>query len=315
MSFWDDDDAASRVHRRTTAKAAERRKFRHNPYEVREKEEKKEEERQNEQHPESIGFDLPFRALLLGQSGAGKTHTFVNQMLLDPKCLRHRFRKIICFSPTMATDPVWKQIYTDDEAFVKFDYYDDDIMRQVYLEQRHIFRTCRELAEPILVYIDDNAYKIRDAKNHEWLDRTCVSGRHFDISVAILIQKKHMASPTQWEQATNMLIWGTASAKSLDSSHEQMGAMLDKKVYFRHFCEITSEPYAFMHCRKAKKGGVMQIWKGLTECIIDNVNSLSAMQRLEKAQNYQSQQGPTNPVSVLLKTAGQSGPTNGSSGI
>lgn len=309
MSVLDDEGELQGIHRKAYNEASSRKKHRNNPKAAVAAEEKKEEQRKDEQHPEMIGFDLPFRALLLGQTGAGKTFAFVNQMLLDPRVLRHKFRKIICFSPTMEMDPVWQKIFTEDKNFVLYKDYDDEIMHRIFLEQRHIHKECRDLAEPILIFIDDNSYTTRQAKNHVWLDKTFVSGRHIDISVIILAQKMHMISPVQREQLSNMLMWCTASQKSLEASHEQMGAMLDRKDFYMHFCNITSKPYAYMHCRKAKEGGVMQIWDGLEICVVENVNSQSALQRAAKlnlqGQSYQNQQGPQNPASVTLRTPGQ----------
>lgn len=298
------DSNIQQLQAKVAGDARKRRRNIKNPKLVVAAEEKHEEQRKDAQHPDMIGFDLPFRALLLGQTGAGKTYAFVNQMLLDPRCLRHKFRRIICFSPTMEMDPVWNRVYTEDEGFVKYKDYDDEIVGQIYNEQREIFHQCRDLAEPILIFIDDNAYATRAAKNHRWLDRVCVSGRHIDISLVMLCQKLHMCSPTQREQLSNMCIWCTASAKSLEGVHENMGAMLDKKHFKHVFNQITSKQYAYMHCRKAKEGGHMQIWDGLENCLIPNVNELNALEdRVDSA--YSNQQGPQNPNSTTLKINSQ----------
>lgn len=281
------------------------------PKKVLEEEDKHEEERQRTQHPEMIGFDLPCRVCLLGGTGAGKTHTFVHKMLLDERCMKGKFRRIVCFSPTMMRDPEWRKIFTASKGFVHYDMYDDNIMHTIYKEQEWIFENARDLAEPILVYIDDNAYNTREGSNHEWLDRTYVSGRHLDISIVCCVQKKHMLSPVQFEQISNLLIWCTASQKSIDSVHEQMGAMLDKRQFQQIFADITQEEFAFMHLRKKKVGGTMQIWKGIQdECVIDNVNSITAIQKSQKlsntyGQNYNNMQGPQNPNQIQLKTASQ----------
>lgn len=311
------DDALSALVNDVRHKSNKKKRARDNPRGVIDQEEKREEARQKEQHPEAIGFDIPFRALLLGGTGAGKTFSFVNKMLSDPACLRGIFRRIICFSPTMSMDPVWKRIYTEGKHFVMYHTYDDEIMRKIYDEQYQIFQECREMAEPILIFIDDNSFDTRAKDNHKWLDRTYVSGRHIDISVMQLCQKMHMMSPVQREQLSNMIMFSTTSKKSAEASHEQMGAFLDKDTFTQFFEQITAEPFKFMHCRKSKMGGVMQIWDGLDKCLVDNVNKFSAQIRSREPRgthpiistsSYQNQQGPQNSVGTSLHATSQTDP-------
>lgn len=241
-------------------------------------EEKQEEDRLDAAHPHTVGFDIPFRAAFVGETGSGKTFTLTHQLLSDDASLKGRFRKIIIFSTTLSADPVWHRIYWDGaEDVIHFENFDDRIVGRIYQEQDEIFQVARHLAEPILIVIDDNAYTTREALNHANLDKVYYRGRHRDISVVHLVQKLEMLSPVQRNQLSNMLVWGTANKKSLDSVHEQMGSLIDKPVFQQIFLDIVgSQDFNFMHCRKARKGGYMQIWNGIDDCVIENVSAMQA---------------------------------------
>ena len=221
------------------------------------------------------GFRLPCRVMMLGGTGSGKTHAFIHDIMTNPNCLLGKFRRIVCFSPTMRMDPVWDAVYLDDNQMKIYDQYDDKIMAQIFSEQKAIKENSPAELDHVLAFIDDNAFNTRAKQNHEWLDKTFISGRHVKISVFCLVQKSTMMNPTQREQLSDICAWSTGSAHCIECIHSMMGAFMPKDIFLEYFQTITAPTHHYIHIRKGK-GGIMQILDGLDNMIVENVNDLIA---------------------------------------
>lgn len=241
-----------------------------NPYEL-QKEQQEKRDADYEKSQPSEGFRLPCRVAMVGSTGSGKTFTFINKMLTNPNVFKGKFRRIVCFSPTMKVDPVWQQVYTEDKGFVIYPKYDDEIVGRIFEEQMQIKELYPDDWEDVLIFVDDNAYETRSANNHKHLDRAMTIGRHARISIVVCVQKMVMLNRTQREQMSNFVLWSTMSSECLDAIQENCGAFVDKNALRELLRQNLAEQFSLMNIRKVK-GGVMQICKDIDEVIIPNVN-------------------------------------------
>lgn len=136
----------------------------------------------------------PFRIIVLGQSGAGKS-SWVYSMLNKP--YKKFFDQILVFSGTLDSNSAWQQLKThDNESPEIFNEWDSEMVEQYLseIEKEHAMAVKDKISPPrILMIIDDMVCDgITNRHRMGIIDKLFVQiSRHYNVSVMILTQFYH----------------------------------------------------------------------------------------------------------------------------
>ena len=211
---------------------------------------------------------MPFRALIFGPSGSGKSVLLVS-LILD--IYRNVFQRVYMFSPSVNHDSIWLPVkkyvkdelkvneymfspsvnhdsiwlpvkkYVKDELKVNedkekcfFEEYKGEDLMKIIDTQTKVTKCLKDNKEKklynILVILDDIADAPEIARHNKLLQSLYVRGRHAGISVITASQKAFILHPVIRVNATQLFIFRLRNKKELDSIIEELGALADPKV-------------------------------------------------------------------------------------
>ena len=142
---------------------------------------------------------VPFRSIILGPSGSGKSILLVS-LILDIS--RDVFERVYVLSPSVNHDSIWEPVkkHVDTEkgaAFIE-DYNSSDSLK-IIDTQRRVTRFMKEHKQKklhnILIILDDIAGSPEIARHNKLLQSLYVRGRHAGISVITASQKSFILHP------------------------------------------------------------------------------------------------------------------------
>jgi len=196
-------------------------------------------------------FNLPARLLLVGKSQfSGKSSMILNLLCQDDERLyKNDFDNIFIFSNSIDTDTKIKNIIKNQsipEENLNKDY-DEDMIQAIYDLTEEEYRQAIEAGEKpphTLIILDDIGDKSKSRGKNNIIDEIYTRGRHINLSIFILLQKYTMASMTQRENASGLIIWDT-SDKQLETISDEH-SIFPKKDFKKMFRTVTHDPYSYM---------------------------------------------------------------------
>ena len=136
------------------------------------------------EHPEICA--PPFRCLVVGPSGTGKSCIISSMLAFKP--YQDTFKKnVFFFSPTMREDPEYSHLKIQEENI--FDSYDSGILTDLYESQRKAkkyLKKNKEL-EHICIVLDDLVTDLPQ-NQRSLLAKLFMTGRHLNVSIIIATQ-------------------------------------------------------------------------------------------------------------------------------
>jgi hypothetical protein len=199
-------------------------------------------------------FDLPFRLLLVGKSGMGKT-SLIGNLLLRNDMYRRDFHpeNIFIFSGSLDGDQKLKTLISELEIPNSnlFDSYDETALEVIY--DTIVDRFNEDLDEKkkpsqSLIILDDLSFTGRlasVAKKDDQLNRLFSNGRKYLISTLVTSQKYTQLSTCCRENATGLIL-GQMSNKQLDLVEADVNFLKNKKEFQKMFRDETPSKHDFM---------------------------------------------------------------------
>ena len=206
---------------------------------------------------------VPFRALIFGPSGSGKSVLLVS-LILD--IYRDVFSRVFVFSPSVNHDSIWLPVkkyvkenlnVNDEKEQCFFEEYKTEDLMKIIDTQTKITKYLKEKKEKklynILVILDDIADAPEIARHNKLLQSLYVRGRHAGISVITASQKALILHPVIRVNATQLFIFRLRNRKELDSIVEELSALADAKTILEIYHTATAEDFNFLYVDLMKK--------------------------------------------------------------
>jgi hypothetical protein len=206
----------------------------------------------------------PYRMGVVGSSGSGKTNVIKN-LFLRPKMLSryHRPNDIFVFAKTLDVSGD----YDPFETVNKFNEFDPELIIDIMTEQKRLVSTKNGKAPQIVMIFDDFASDPRFWSSPV-LTELCMSGRHLNISVVMIVQRWH-ALPRGCRLNLNMILWFRSSNQSeIDQVSDEMVLKKKKKDFVSAMEEVFEVPFAFVvfHLHNNSRN---RLTKGFTPVSLD----------------------------------------------
>ena len=188
---------------------------------------------------------MPFRILCVGNSASGKGVLFNNFLGKNTQFPYKSIFKnnIFMFSSTYALgDKSLDNLDIPDEN--TFDNLDEDIIRQILLEQKlNIAEFGKDKCVPILIVLDDVLTQLSHKKN-SIVRELFFSSRHYLISLFFMVQSYRSVPKCMRTNCTHLIFFQTNNTKERNSIIEEQNA--PTKIMEKILDDATSEDYSFL---------------------------------------------------------------------
>ena len=207
---------------------------------------------------------LPFRSVILGSSGSGKTILLQN-MIID--IYKGLFERIYIFSPSIEVDyQTWKPVKdyiekdlklkeTDDEKFY-YSEYDPEALSKIIDTQRKIIEYQKKKKKKkwqILIVIDDFADSPEFSRNSKLLHGLYTRGRHSQISTVVATQKFNALHPIIRVNASELFVFRLRNNQDLQTFIDEVSALVDKQTLLEMYKMATKEAFSFLYIKLTAK--------------------------------------------------------------
>jgi len=188
---------------------------------------------------------MPFRILVVGNSASGKgvlCNNFLGSNTQFP--YKNIFKKnIFLFSSTYALgDKSLVNMEIPEEN--TFDNLDEDIIRQILLEQKlNISEYGKDRCVPILILLDDVLTQLSHKKN-SIVRELFFSSRHYLISLFFMVQSYRSVPKPMRTNCTHLIFFQTNNTKERNSIIEEQNA--PTKIMEQILDDATEEDYSFL---------------------------------------------------------------------
>tara|TARA_R110002020_G_scaffold99241_1_gene235669 strand:+ start:287 stop:1036 length:750 start_codon:yes stop_codon:yes gene_type:complete len=197
-------------------------------------------------------FDLPFRLLLIGKSGSGKSNLLINLLANENYPYEKLFNgdRIFIFSPSLKGDQKLLKLIDFKEIPDSnlFEEYSDELMLELYEEivedvsERY---QEKEKVEPTLIILDDLSFSGKLANRFNALSKVYCNSRKFQVSIITLSQAYTQVAKNIRLQATGMIIFNTNN-KELDTIESENNFLKSKKAFYSMFRSVVIERTDFL---------------------------------------------------------------------
>ena len=207
---------------------------------------------------------VPFRAIITGPSGSGKSVLLTN-MILD--IYKNVFERVFIWSPSIEVDSIWLPV----KKYIKHQMKVDTEKEKCWFEEfnvqdlEKIIQTQHKVTEytkkhkmkklfPILLVLDDIADDPKIARYSKLLNSVYVRGRHNGISVITSVQKFNTLNTLIRVNATHLFFYKVRNFKEIDLLQEELSALPRKanlqeakKLIYKIYEVATAEPHNFLY--------------------------------------------------------------------
>ena len=186
---------------------------------------------------------LPLRMIIYGSSASGKG-VLLNNMLGPRFPYRKIFGKnVFIFSSTfsLGDDSLSDIDVSDDNIFESLD---EHLLRDIVDEQKSIIHEFGKHAAPnILIVLDDVLTQI-SRKQGSVLRELFFSGRHYKISVIMLVQSYKGVTKAMRTNSSHSVIFSFDNKKEVESMREEANA--NPKIFERILEDATEDRFSFL---------------------------------------------------------------------
>ena len=199
--------------------------------------------------------DWPFRMLIIGSSGSGKTNILLN--LIDKF---HPIDKIYLYAKDTDEDKYQYLINKREKAGIKnlndphaFIEYSND-MNDV-LEDTNNYNKNRD--KKVLTIFDDMIADIMTSENYKVIVKELfIRCRKLNISIVFITQSYFRTPKDARLNSTHYILMKIGNKKELKSIAEENSGHLDFKDFLKMYNYCTNEPYSFMMVDTRPTAGV-----------------------------------------------------------
>ena len=196
--------------------------------------------------------NVPFRCLLCGASGLGKTN-FLANMILKNEWYNKEFYgdDIYIFSP-LKNDNKMNTIISQKEIPESniFTEFDEDILKEIYDLSVREFEERSNAKKRIynkLIILDDLSYSgVLRAKQMGQINRVFCNGRKHNISIIITSQKYTQISPVQRSNFTSAVLYNTANSQ-VEAIEMDVNFLKTRKAFKKMIRDNVDEKRDFLY--------------------------------------------------------------------
>ena len=213
---------------------------------------------------------VPFRAIITGPSGSGKSVLLTN-MVLD--IYKGVFSRIYIWSPSINVDTIWNPVKKYIKEGMKVDTDKEKCFFEEFIpeELEKVIETQHKITEyskknkfkklyPILLILDDIADDPRIARYSKLLNSTYVRGRHNEISVITSVQKFNALNTLIRVNATHLFFYKVRNFKEIELLQDELSALPrrsrlqdSKDALYKMYEIATAEPHSFLYINLLEK--------------------------------------------------------------
>lgn len=188
--------------------------------------------------------DQPFRMILNGRSGSGKSNVLANMLR---KFYYRYFDKVFICSPTYQTDPVFESINFNEER--AYDTFNDSILENIidnlkYDEENEEYYEKRPKVQSLLI-IDDMAFSDELFKKNSEFNKFFLKARHLNCSIILLTQILTGLSKSIRVNATHLITFKIQNQSERNLVYQQMN--VNKEKFDEALGYATSKPFDFLY--------------------------------------------------------------------
>ena len=205
---------------------------------------------------------VPYRAMIVGPSGSGKSCLLVN-FILD--IYRGVHDRIFIWSPSIHVDSIWLPVkkYITEEMKIDtekepcfFEFHSEDLQK-VIDTQHKITEYCKKQKMTklfnIFCILDDISDDPKVSRHNKLLNQLYVRGRHQGINVITSLQQMVTVPRIIRVNATHLFIYKVRNFREIEILQEEFSAVVrkgslqeSKKVIYDLYEEATNEPHSFL---------------------------------------------------------------------
>jgi len=196
--------------------------------------------------------NVPFRTIICGASGLGKTNFLANMILKDEWYNKIFYGDdIYIFSPlkndTKMNTIISQKEIPEENVFTEFD---DDILKEIYDLSVSEFEERTNAKKRIynkLIILDDLSYSgVLRAKQMGQINRVFCNGRKHNISIIITSQKYTQISPVARANFTSAVLYNTANSQ-VESIEMDVNFLKSRKAFKNMFRDNVDEKRDFLY--------------------------------------------------------------------
>lgn len=216
-------------------------------------------------HPNKHCLKHPFRTLINGSSGSGKS-VVIGNIVLNDQLFRNFFTKIIIISPNYLTDNTYGAIEEYAEQLEKshkfeliaFPTFDEDQMLEILDEVKEDLKKGKERFKkskstnksryiPRTLIILDDVIDDLHLLNSKFLKLLFTRGRHLGLSTIIATQSYKAVPRTLRLNMTNLIFFKPRNQGEQDRIYEEVIKGFSKSEFNQLINHIFSEQFKFIN--------------------------------------------------------------------
>ena len=200
-------------------------------------------------------FDLPFRLLIVGKTGMGKTSILYSLLLQDNKeFYRNDFEpdRIFIFSGSLQGDNKLKIIrreldIPDENTFSDYDEQAVEVIYDMMVDEYEEALEEKQKPKPFLMIFDDLSFtgSMKGQEKQSQMNRLFMNSRKF-LGNIIVMSQKYSDLGTGLRENASGLILGKSSNKQLDLIEADHNYLKNKKDFREMFLDNTKEKHDFL---------------------------------------------------------------------
>ena len=184
----------------------------------------------------------PFRLLLIGASGTGKSQVIIN-MIMNPEFYWKKgepvFKQYFIMTPTLLADPIWKALKQNKKVWDRLSLTDEFDTEAIDKILNSNDRT------PKLMIIDDFASNLK--RSDMTIMNAFFRSRHVNMSVILVSQSWFQVPKNIRLNASDVIIFNFGSKKERDMLEQELSTKeISGHDFSRMLQYMTAEPYTFL---------------------------------------------------------------------
>lgn len=196
----------------------------------------------------------PFRTILCGKSGSGKSMNLVNLLtrphMYGPLTRNKKssyFDLIFLFSPTANCDDLVSHLDLDENKIITEEDLFVPTLQHILKTQKSIIENKSLLESPkILIIFDDIQSAEKFIKSKDFT-KVFIMGRHYNISTFVCCQSWTRLPRVCRLQASNIMLYPSANSELVLLTDEYTPPNKTKNKFMDLVKHATKEPYSFLH--------------------------------------------------------------------